>query len=759
MESGGGPGMARPEISAPARPNEGSVMIERREKTTRAGPSTTTLTATDLEALAARWIPPELAEEAGLYRVDSIDGAQLVGRNGSGNFAGLAIPYFLPGQEQHPREYRLRRDRPDLDPDGKELGKYLGPPGRSNLAYFPPGITLESLTDTSQPVVVVEGEFKALSLWRLAHHDAITADNRGDHLHGEHHRWLPVGLQGCWSWRGTIGKARGPDGDQRPVKGVIPDFDRIEFGGRRVYLVPDTDIAKNGSVAAAWRELGKELEGRGANVVTVEIPPEPGINGIDDFLGDHGPEKALKLFAEAKPRSKARDFHLTDLGNARRLVARHGDDIWYVPAWNSWAMWDGCRWKKDDMLEVENRAKETVQSLYGEAAKLADEEERKKAAKFALASESAYKIRAMLQLARSEVPARSEDFDQDHDLLNFTNGTLHLPSGELRPHRREDQLTKVIPNNYVPDATCPSWLAFLQEIMGVEKDPDRAHRLIDYLQKALGYSVTGRTVEKAVFVCHGSGDNGKTTLLNTIRSCVPEYSTVLQIDSLMTRKWQSSNAQADLADLQGSRFAMTSETDEGHRLSEGRLKRITQGMGTIRAVRKYENPITFPETHKLWMDCNHKPLVKDDGRAIWNRLHLIPFQVSIPKDKQDKNLTEKLLKEATGILAWLTEGARLWYTEELQKPPEVEAATRAWREESDELELFLSECCVRQPNTTVSKDALYRTYREWCEKTGVEAQTKIILGKKLTDRDFDDSSDGKTRSWLKLGLISDRSDR
>ena len=122
-------------------------------------------------------------------------------------------------------------------------------------------------------------------------------------------------------------------------------------------------------------------------------------------------------------------------------------------------------------------------------------------------------------------------------------------------------------------------------------------------------------------------------------------------------------------------------------------------------------------------------------------------------------MTEKLLKEAAGILAWLTEGARLWYTEGLQKPPEVEAATRAWREESDELELFLSECCVRQPNTTVSKDNLYRTYRDWCEKTGVEAQTKIGLGKKLASRAFDDFSDGKTRSWLKLGLISDRSDR
>lgn len=304
------------------------------------------------------------------------------------------------------------------------------------------------------------------------------------------------------------------------------------------------------------------------------------------------------------------------------------------------------------MLEVQNRAKETVQALYAKAAELRDDGARKKLVSFALASESAQRITAMLQLARSEVATLAESFDTDPDVLNFLNGTVHLPTGELQPHRREDRITKLLHFNYNQQAVCPHFLKFQSEIMAGNKG------LCDYLQKVHGYSVTGHTSEKAAFVCHGSGDNGKTTLLATLREILKEYSVLMQVDSLMERRFESSNAQADLADLQGARFCMTSETEAGQRLSASRLKRITQGMGSIRAVRKYENPVSFPETHKLFLDCNHRPRVRDDGAAIWNRLHLIPFTVSIPKDQQDPSLHSKLLAEAEGILAFIVEGAQ-----------------------------------------------------------------------------------------------------
>ena len=202
---------------------------------------------------------------------------------------------------------------------------------------------------------------------------------------------------------------------------------------------------------------------------------------------------------------------------------------------------------------------------------------------------------------------------------------------------------------------------------------------------------------------------------------------------------------------------MTSETEEGQRLSAGRLKRLTQGMGKIRAVRKYENPVSFPETHKLFIDCNHKPRVRDDGAAIWNRLHLIPFTVTVPKDQQDEELLAKLLAEAEGILAWITEGARRWYAEGLRKPPEVEEATEEWRRESDVLEAFFSECCELDGSATVSKDKLYEAYTRWAEKSGEHAETKRAFGKKLADRGFDEIREGQKRDrfWLGIGLLEE----
>jgi putative DNA primase/helicase len=706
------------------------------------------LTERDFESLAARWITPELAECAGLYRVTSAEGAQLVGRNGAGDYSGIAIPNVLPGQ-MRAREYRLRRDCPELEPkpEGgtRETGKYLHPPGSGNLLYFPPGTSSDLLQDAELPVAVVEGEFKTLALDRLANHQA------------EAPRWLSVGILGCWNWRGKVGKTAGPNGGRADVKGTIPDFDRVLWQGRTVYLGPDTNVNGNESVKAAWRELGKELERRGAHTATVEIPPEPGVNGIDDFLALHGPEVGLELFETAKPRNVSRDYHLTDLGNAHRLVARHGQNLLFIPAWKSWYVWDGRRWKQDDVLKAQSLTKETVKSLYADAAALQDDAERKKLVSFALASESVQKISAMLQLARSQVAAPPEEFDQDPDLVNCQNGTLHLPSGELRPHRRDDRITKSLAFAYNAESQCPCWLAFLTEIMSGGKGPEgRPCRMIAYLQRAIGYSLTGRTIEKTVFICYGSGSNGKTTLLSVLLHVLEEYAVTIQVDSLMSGRFdRSSNAQADLADLRGARFAMTSETGEGQRLSEALLKRITQGMGKIRAVRKYENPISFPETHKLWMDANHRPTVRDDGAAIWDRLHLIPFEIVIPKGKQDPALPEKLRAEAEGILAWAVEGARRWYAEGLQKPPEVAVATKQWREESDVLETFFSEKCIRDKSATVRKDLLYQVYHEWAEKAGERVETKRTVGRKLKDRGFDEIrlGEGGYEHWVGIGIL------
>jgi putative DNA primase/helicase len=362
--------------------------------------------------------------------------------------------------------------------------------------------------------------------------------------------------------------------------------------------------------------------------------------------------------------------------------------------------------------------------------------------KFARSSLDSRRISSMLSMAECEIFVRPADLDTDPFALTFLNGTLDLRTSELREHRRSDFITKLVRYRYTPSAECPRWRGFLAQVMGgapgaPDADLDRSRRLIAYLQRALGYSLTGTTIEKAVFIPFGTGDNGKSTMLSTFRNLVEEYSHLLQVDTLMVRQ-ESNNTQADLADLRGARFVQTSETEEGQRLAQGKLKRITQGMGKIKATRKYENPIEFPETHKLWIDTNRKPTIRDvDDRATFNRLHPIPFTVTIPKEQIDKELPGKLLTEAEGILAWAVEGARLWYAGGLAKPAEVEAAKDRWREDMDQLGRFIEERCVTSDGLRARSAALYADYKSWAADGGDRSPlTSTAFGTKLTDRGF-----------------------
>ena len=428
---------------------------------------------------------------------------------------------------------------------------------------------------------------------------------------------------------------------------------------------------------------------------------------------------------------------LNDTGNADRLIAFRGKDLRYCPAIRKWVVWDGQRWAVDDKGAIRRAAKLTMLESLAQAVGAGNEDLKK----FAYSSLDARRINNMIALAECELIVTPDQLDTHPFLLNFRNGTLDLRTGELKPHDREQFLTKFVHHNYSPQAECPLFLGFLGRIMGGHADAsepelDRADRMVEYLQRALGYSMTGTTEEKAVFVPFGTGNNGKTTLLATFLQLIEEYSVLLQVDTLMVRQ-ESNNTQADLADLRGARFVMTSETEEGQRLAQGKLKRITQGMGKIKATRKYENPIEFPETHKLWMDTNSKPLIRaSDDQATFNRLHPIPFTVTIPKGKIDKTLPRKLLGEAEGILAWAVEGAKLWRRDGLQKPPEVSAANDDWKAENDQLGRFVEECCVVADAVSAKARSLYEAYRTWAEGAGEHAVTETLFGTRLRDRSY-----------------------
>jgi predicted P-loop ATPase len=283
------------------------------------------LSLTDIDGLAKRWIDAKTACAAGLRRVDSRIGAEITGQTKSGDYSGIAIPYLWPGSTDI-RDYRLRRDHPELEqrPDGSlaQRRKYVGPPGRGNMLYVPPGADPELLTDARIPVIVVEGEFKTLSLWRLAWYD--TAGAR------EAPSFLPVGLQGVWNWRGVIGKTSDAGGQRVDVHGPIPDLARIEWDGRRVIVAFDADLAQKIDVQEARRRLTAELDGRGALLSWFEWPKDTPaeLKGVDDLLAARGPEFVLAHLSRARPvpvKKKSRSGTATAAGDWRDRLIRNGD--------------------------------------------------------------------------------------------------------------------------------------------------------------------------------------------------------------------------------------------------------------------------------------------------------------------------------------------------------------------------------------------------------------------------------------------------
>jgi len=244
----------------------------------------------DLQRLACSGIDADVAASAFLRRVDTFDGAEIVGRNGKADYAGILFPYTWPG-EGHVREYRLRRDKPDLEmgSDGKlkEAGKYLSPPGRGSMLYFHPGSKEEWLTDNRVDILLTEGEKKCLALWALAWHGL--SDN------AERPRWLPIAIPGVWNFRGIVGKVEGPDGERRDVKGPIPDLQRIDWQGRKVAILFDANTETNEGVRIARYSIAKELRSRGAKVFFVDMPNDAGVNGVDDLVGVWGQDRVIDL--------------------------------------------------------------------------------------------------------------------------------------------------------------------------------------------------------------------------------------------------------------------------------------------------------------------------------------------------------------------------------------------------------------------------------------------------------------------------------
>lgn len=382
-------------------------------------------------------------------------------------------------------------------------------------------------------------------------------------------------------------------------------------------------------------------------------------------LGDHSyvPQEAYNSLRSAystpprEPRSMGKfkhgdGFPQTDYGNAERLVARHGEDLRYVTAWKAWLVWDGSRWTRDTTEEVERRAKETARQISRTALELEHDDARLKFLKFGRATEQAARLRAMITLAESEpaVPLEPHQLDADPWMLNVTNGTLDLRTGKLHDHQRTDFNTKLAPVVYDPKAKAPQWEKFMAQVL-----PSPGLRT--FIQQAIGYSLTADTSEHVAFLLWGMGANGKSTFLEVLRTMLGDYSQQAPSDLLLAKR--GGGIPNDVARLPGARFVTVSETDEGRQLAEETFKRLT-GEDRVTARYLYGEFFEFTPVAKFWLATNHKPEVKGAGEALWRRIHLVPFTVTIPEGQRDRRLTAKLRKELPGILRWAVEGCRQW---------------------------------------------------------------------------------------------------
>lgn len=461
---------------------------------------------------------------------------------------------------------------------------------------------------------------------------------------------------------------------------------------------------------------------------------------VASIVKDLGPIPAAPLASAGLRRT-------TDDGNALRFVDDHLDQLRYCPPLASWFVWDGARFARDDRgkavdlgraLARRLRQEQLDREVPGES----DAERRKRMAA-ALGLESSRSIRAMLDLARHDQRAAviPDDLDRDPWALNVANGTLDLRTGRLRAHRPSDLFTKLAAAAYHPEADAPTWAAFLERIL---PDPDVRR----FVKASLGYALTGVIAEHHLWLGWGSGANGKTTLLDAVMRILGDYAQAAPPELIAPTRDEHPTVMADLA---GARLVVTSELDDGRRLAEATVKRLTGG-DPVKARYMRQDLFEFRPTWHLWCLTNHRPRVGGTDHALWRRLRLVPFTVTVPDDEQDRSLPDKLQAEADGILTWLVEGCRVWQQDGLGEPLAVRMATDDYRAGQDTIGAYLADRCSLNTGHTATAADLYAAYRTWAEAAGERVISQRRFGEGLAERGLERYRTSKEHRWRGVAL-------
>ena len=433
----------------------------------------------------------------------------------------------------------------------------------------------------------------------------------------------------------------------------------------------------------------------------------------------------------------------TDTDHAELLVTRHGDELRSVPGMG-WCCWDGGRWAKDEgEVAVNALAKETARSLVEGLKNVSDE-----AAKPILANArhclTAAGRNAMIALSSREpdVVVMAADFDVDPWLLGVANGTIDLRTGVLRPPSRRDLMFMRAPVAYDREATAPLWQRVLDRVL---PDPE----VQAFVQRFIGYALTGVIREHIIVFLHGSGRNGKSTLIEVLKAVLGDYVVHANPKLLLVRKFDENPVER--MTLRGKRLAVCAETGAGRKLAEETVKALTGG-DTINARALYKDEVNFAPTHKLMVATNYLPQISGTDEGIWSRIVIVPFNVQIPEGERDTELLEKLRREAAGILAWAVDGCLAWQERGLAPPDRVRQRTAAHRSDSDPVAAFLDECCSFAPDGRVNANDLRERYERWCADSDETPLTQRELGLHLRQRSCStEKANGKNR-WTGIAL-------
>lgn len=559
----------------------------------------------------------------------------------------------------------------------------------------------------------------------------------GTHISGGRYSWLNIEIAGMVpapsdlleSIRDTAAGAANREslGETRDILQGVPEGKRDEtlfrFACRMRRTLGDDRELVTAAVLKAARNCNPPFEESEA------------LRKVDQaFKQDHADDYAS--WQQPMAEDGQRLNHLTDMGNRNRLLELHGGDIRYVSEWG-WLRWTAIGWQMTSTERILGLAEDVPDIIRYEATnRITDSNLQTKFLRHSMATESAGSIAAIERLARnaSSVIRTVDQFDSNDLEISSRNGIVDLTTGEIREFTRDDMVTKNTNVVYDPDYRLPAWEDFLKE--STQGDME----MVNYLQRAAGYTLTGSTGEEVFFVISGPTASGKSTFLEAMLGCMGHYGNVTQSDTFMYRKNKDA-ARDELATLVGMRLVSMSEIREGETFNVALINQVTGG-DKVKAKFLYKNPFDFRPQFKLWLATNHDPSSQDE--ALLRRIKRIPFQHTIPEHRRNPALKALLKDPEVGgraVLAWAVRGAMLWHQSGLQQPDRVTLAVHEYRTENDSFGRFIEECFIRHPDGQVGGKEAFASYMAWCPLNNEYAGRRPQFNQKMKERGFPRTAD------------------